>query len=121
MEDVPKNLDEICGKGHIAGHDEGNFEGSTEQEKALVTEEKIMEPVDFKEGCFGMRGDIELLKSKVKNWQGFTRSIDFDRVKEDEQEIFDNLVLAYRHLEDARMRIGKAIQAYDGGKSCYPK
>lgn len=30
-----------------------------------------------------------------------------------------NLTLAYRHLEDARMRLGKAIQAIDGGVSCY--
>jgi hypothetical protein len=32
-------------------------------------------------------------------------------------EILENLTLAYRHLEDASMRLGKAIQAYDGGKS----
>lgn len=36
-------------------------------------------------------------------------------------EIIANITLAYRHLEDARMRLGKAIQEYDGGESCYPK
>ena len=39
----------------------------------------------------------------------------------DDSERKANLQLAYRHLEDARMRIGKAIQAYDGGTSCYPR
>lgn len=37
----------------------------------------------------------------------------------DSGEVFANLKLAYRHLEDARMRLGKAIQARDGGVSCY--
>lgn len=30
-----------------------------------------------------------------------------------------NIELALRHLEDCRMRLGKVIQAMDGGKSCY--
>jgi len=36
-------------------------------------------------------------------------------------EMKANIMLCYRHLEDARMRLGKAIQAYDGGISVYPK
>lgn len=32
-----------------------------------------------------------------------------------------NITLAFRHLEDARMRLGKAIQALDGGVSIYDK
>jgi hypothetical protein len=32
-----------------------------------------------------------------------------------------NVVLAYRHLEDASMRLGKAIQAADGGVSVYDR
>lgn len=34
-------------------------------------------------------------------------------------EVKANLTLAFRHLEDARMRMGKAIQAYEGGESIY--
>lgn len=37
----------------------------------------------------------------------------------DKEEMIANLMLAYRHLEDARMRVGKAIQAFDGGVSVY--
>ena len=36
-------------------------------------------------------------------------------------EMHANIMLAYRHLEDARMRLGKVIQAYDGGTSVYGK
>lgn len=36
-------------------------------------------------------------------------------------EMHANITLAYRHLEDARMRLGKVIQAQDGGLSCYDK
>jgi hypothetical protein len=32
-----------------------------------------------------------------------------------------NWMLAYRHLEDAGMRLGKCIQAIDGGVSVYDK
>ena len=36
-------------------------------------------------------------------------------------EMIANIMLSYRHLEDARMRLGKVIQAHDGGKSVYDK
>ena len=36
-------------------------------------------------------------------------------------EAIENIMLAYRHMEDARMRLGKVIQAMDGGQSIYDK
>ena len=39
----------------------------------------------------------------------------------DKGEAIANIMLAYRHLEDARMRLGKAIQATEGGVSVYDK
>lgn len=39
----------------------------------------------------------------------------------DKGEMIASLTLSHRHLEDARMRIGKALQAMDGGESCYDK
>lgn len=36
-------------------------------------------------------------------------------------EMKANIMLSFRHLEDARMRLGKAIQAFDGGTSVYDK
>ncbi len=38
-----------------------------------------------------------------------------------EPEAIANVMLAYRHLEDASMRLGKVIQALDGGVSVYDK
>lgn len=40
---------------------------------------------------------------------------------EDRGEVIANLMLAYRHLEDASMRLGKVLQARDGGVSVYDK
>lgn len=47
----------------------------------------------------------------------------FDDDLDDEMkgEMHANITLAYRHLEDARMRLGKVIQASDGGVSAYGK
>jgi hypothetical protein len=36
-------------------------------------------------------------------------------------EAIANVMLAYRHLEDASMRLGKVIQALDNGVSVYDK
>lgn len=40
---------------------------------------------------------------------------------EDRGEVLANLTLAYRHMEDASMRLGKVLQARDGGVSVYDK
>ena len=39
----------------------------------------------------------------------------------DRPEMIANIILSYRHIEDAIMRLGKAIQAHDGGVSIYDK
>lgn len=43
------------------------------------------------------------------------------RENEQPSEVIANVVLSYRHLEDAGMRLGKAIQMRDGGISVYDK
>ena len=104
-----KTIDELAGKGEIA---------------APATEEEIMAPATFQDGIFGMRGDLEMIKSKVKNWMSHPEIVaaeisDVPLNRRAEMEV--NLDIAYRHLESARMRLGKVIQAFDGGNSCYPK
>lgn len=42
-------------------------------------------------------------------------------VSETRGEVIANFMLSYRHLEDASMRLGKAIQAIDGGVSVYDR
>jgi len=39
--------------------------------------------------------------------------------KENRGEVIANITLAYRHLEDAKMRLGKVVQHLSGGVSVY--
>jgi hypothetical protein len=59
----------------------------------------------------------EEIKDLVRN-KAFYDPVPAER---DVEEMRANIKLAYRHMEDARMRLGKTVQAYDGGKSCYDK
>lgn len=52
----------------------------------------------------------------IKLAQGVKREL-ADSELSDKEEAAANITLAYRHLEDASMRFGKAIQAVDGGVS----
>lgn len=61
----------------------------------------------------------EMLRRQIKGIAEATRAL---VVPGDEQgEAKANVMLAYRHLEDASMRLGKAVQAIDGGVSVYDR
>jgi len=65
-----------------------------------------------------IKTDAVLIKDCFKDhphWKNETDGI------EDPSEMEANLMLCYRHLEDAAMRLGKVLQAKDGGKSVYDK
>ena len=84
--------------------------------------EEIGRQIPIKDLCFTLRAAIEdHLKKDTKALM--TQSV-FKceaKVGEDRGEMKANIMLAYRHLENARMCLGKVVQAYDGGKSVYPK
>ena len=66
----------------------------------------------------GIKRQALLVKDCLKDhphWESEVDSV------EDQGEMKANLTLAYRHLEDAAMRLGKVIQAHNGGKSVYDK
>jgi len=70
----------------------------------------------FHAACFKLRDACHWIKDdilSVRNDADRNGFFDMSDCK-DQSEVMANLTLAYRHLEDARMRIGKAIQAYDG-------
>ncbi len=74
---------------------------------------------ELKEKCLKLREAIEEIKPEVK---ALKKCRDLADLGLDEQgEAIANIMLAYRHLEDARMRLGKTVQAIDGGTSCYPR
>jgi hypothetical protein len=53
--------------------------------------------------------------------EGFSYGLDGYPLEADATEARTNVELAYRHLEDAAMRLGKALQALDGGVSVYDR
>ena len=82
--------------------------------------------MDIKIELSGLRDDIRLLDERVsatRSYDFFTpgKAPDQTYTTANPGEMQANLTLAHRHLEDARMRLGKAIQALEGGVSIYDK
>lgn len=81
-------------------------------------------PETLIEHCESVRS---LLSSWAKAVLDLKRHKEFSLPKGEGSEVADygeaiaNIMLAYRHMEDARMRIGKTIQALDGGISVYDR
>jgi len=69
-----------------------------------------------KDDCEALRREIKTIAERADQLRRF----DFDPGTTP-AEALANATLAYRHLEDASMRLGKAIQALDGGVSVYDK
>jgi hypothetical protein len=65
------------------------------------------------------RSDIKALAARV--WDHRRAGLRQSPGPEATGEAMANITLAYRHLEDASMRLGKALQALDGGVSVYDK
>lgn len=92
-----------------------------EEQGTALTGAGQEDPNAFDEKCFGPRKTLKEIGDQVKAlrdhpvFKGETIS------PENSSEMKANIMLAYRHIEDARMRLGKAVQAYDGGTSCYPR
>lgn len=72
-----------------------------------------------------IKGGANLIRSKIKDLGDEVKTLKdnavamFTEPNVDKSEVIANLQLSFRHLEDARMRLGKTIQAIDGGKSVY--
>lgn len=73
-------------------------------------------PVDvLTKEIWGLRETGKQLTAKTKELM--------NRELEDKCDVGEfkaNVMLAVRHFEDAVMRLGKVLQAKDGGKSIYP-
>ena len=70
---------------------------------------------DFKTICLRLSKDIKQNADEVSNLKTFPIFFYKEKVPDnaDIPEIVENLTLAFRHLEDAGMRINKAIQAFE--------
>ena len=79
-----------------------------------------MEP-KIDEICFELRGATLELATKTKALMDHSDLTGKPNSEKGYSEMRANIMIAYRHFEDARMRLGKVVQAFDGGTSCYPK
>lgn len=71
--------------------------------------------------CQNLRKTIKIIAEDVSNLH-VSPSFQIEELYAGQHdEMHANITLSYRHLEDAAMRLGKAIQAYDEGKSVYDK
>jgi len=77
-----------------------------------------MENKSFKEELDDFRKELKDIAKRIKATKENKAKDEVDGI-EDRGEELANLTLAYRHLEDASMRIGKTLQALAGGESVY--
>ena len=82
----------------------------------------------MEDACAKIRGQIEEIKGDVAELHKHERfgcenmNLQGANVPADQQgNMRANITLAFRHLEDARMRIGKVMQALQGGVSILDK
>lgn len=75
----------------------------------------------MEESCEGLRDRIRDLSYEVKELKenGYFR---FDETFPGQHgEMMANIMISYRHLEDARMRVGKVMQQLQGGVSIFDR
>jgi hypothetical protein len=97
------------------------MENEQRRENAAIGQDGMKDPNAFDERCFGPREGLKNVGANVKALMEHPIfSVNADSHC-DLGEMKANIMLAYRHIEDARMRLGKAVQAYGGGASCYPR
>lgn len=79
-------------------------------------------PTTFTDACNDVRATIKEAATSAKFLADVVKKGETAvNAESDRGEMIANLTLCYRHLEDASMRLGKAIQAYDGGVSVYDR
>lgn len=71
-----------------------------------------------KQFCDGERAACKAIEERVRS---FVKEHDGCDGTADWLEIRAQAILAVRALEEARMRLGKVIQYFDGGVSCYDR
>jgi hypothetical protein len=81
------------------------------------------EPLAFDDRCHVLRNQIKAIGAKVRALHDHSKTLGSLTQAEiiQAEDIGANIELAYRHLEDAAMGLGKSIQAWDGGISVYDK
>ena len=76
-----------------------------------------VQPPSTKELCDTLRAEIKGMCAVIANFRSQILPNRVAHENENRSEVMANLTIAYRSLEDAAMRLGKAIQADQGGES----
>ena len=71
--------------------------------------------------CNNLRGQIRNLAVNVIDLKGHGDFKGEQAFPLQHGEMIANIMLSYRHLEDARMRLGKVMQQIQGGISIFDK
>ena len=77
------------------------------------------EPLETR--CENVRGEIKDLAEVVKSFMNDDWFQNEQAFANQHGEAKANIMLAYRHLEDARMRVGKIVQQIQGGVSKFDR
>ena len=77
--------------------------------------DRQMAPKVFKDTCFALRTDIDLEIAQVKETLRHPGIHEEGHDRATVGALMANVTLSLRHLEDAKMRLGKAIEAYEEG------
>ena len=76
----------------------------------------------MEEKCKLLRDEIRDLATKVRELVEHSCYVaGSEELSGQHAEMKANTMLAYRHLEDARMRLGKVMQQIQGGTSIYDR
>jgi len=75
----------------------------------------------LKEICDKLREDIKDAGEVTRSLMSHSDLKGEERYPNQHSEMKANIMLTYRHLEDARMRVGKILQAADDGVSILDK
>lgn len=69
--------------------------------------------------CEALRDGIRDIGADVRELMGHAEFDGPEAFKGQHAEMRANIMLAFRHLEDARMRVGKVMQQLQGGVSIF--
>jgi hypothetical protein len=69
----------------------------------------------------GLRAKCKEIEQEIRDLMGHGDIVDQDRAGAYTGEVKANIMLAVRHIEDTRMRLGKVCQYADDGVSIYDK
>lgn len=75
----------------------------------------------FEGTCNDLRTELGLIANRVKALMNDSTFDNEQKYSGQFGEMKANIMLTYRHLEDARMRVGKILQAADDGVSILDK